>query len=150
MLAAESGPLARANAAGAACAAAALAAGLVLRLAPAVPVAVALLAAGYAALLGLEGETLDARAPLVAAALLATSELAYWSLELRPGLTDEAGASLRRLSLLAGLALAVVTLGTGLLALAEGVAASGSTLVLLGAAAAVGAVGLLALAARRV
>lgn len=126
-----------------------LAAGLVLRFEPGVPVALALLGAAYLALLGFEGNAVDARAALVAGALFATAELAYWSLELRKAVADEPGTSLRRVASVAGLVLGVIALGTALLALAESVPASGAGLTLLGAAAAVVAVALLAGAARR-
>ena len=112
------------------------------------PVAVALLGTEYVALLAFEGEALDARAPVVAAALLAVAELGYWSLELRGPVADEAGTSLRRLGLLAALLFGVLALGVVLLALVEVVSAGGPAVDLLGAAAAVSALALLALAAR--
>jgi hypothetical protein len=126
-----------------------LAAGLVLRIASTLPFAVAILGSEYVALLGFEGEAVDTRAPIVAAALLAVAELGYWSLELRRAVVDEAGTSLRRLALLAALLVGVLALGVVLLVLVEVVAAGGPAIDLLGAVAAVGAVALLALAARR-
>ena len=99
--------------------------------------------------LGFEADALDTRAPLVAGALLAVAELAYWSLELRVPVADEAGTSLRRLALLAALVLGALALGAVLLALVEAVSAGGPAIDLLGAAAAVGALALLALAARQ-
>lgn len=126
-----------------------LAAGLALRVALVIPVAVAVLGAEYVALLAFEGEALDTRAPLVAAALLAVAELGYWSLELRRPVADEAGTSLRRLGLLAALLLGVLALGVVMLALVEAVSLAGPAFDLLGAVAAVGALALLALAARR-
>ncbi|MBA2296602.1 MAG: hypothetical protein H0W14_01015, partial [Actinobacteria bacterium] len=77
-LAADEELLVRANGAAGLTAALLLAAGLALRVALAIPVAVALLGTEYVTLLGFEGEALDARAPLVAAALLAVAELGYW------------------------------------------------------------------------
>ena len=148
-LSADDGALLRANAAAAACAAAVLAAGLVLRLAVAIPAAVALLGVEYVALLGFEGEALDLRAPFVAAALYAVAELGYWTLELRGAVADEAGTYVRRVALLAGLLLATVALGVGLLALVEAVTARGPALDVVGAVAAVGTLALLAVAARR-
>ena len=139
--------LVRANAAAGLTALLLLAAGLTLRIAPALPVAVAILGSEYVALLGFEGEALDTRAPVVAAALLAVAELGYWSLELRRPVADEAGTSLRRLGLLAALLVGVLALGVVLLALVEAVSAGGPAVDLLGAAAAIGAVALLALAA---
>lgn len=138
----------RGNATLAALAALLLAAGLAARIAVAIPVAVALLGAEYVALLEVEGEALDARAPVVAAALLAVAELGYWSLELRGGVDDEPGTYLRRLALLAALLLGVTTFGVVLLAVVEAVQAEGPALDVLGAVAAVGALALLALAAR--
>lgn len=140
--------LVRGNAAAAILAAIVLAAGLATRIALAVPVAVALLGVEYVALLAVEGEALDTRAPLVASALLAVAELAYWSLELRGGVTDEPGTYARRLALLAGLLLAVTTFGVVLLAVVEAVRARGPAVDVLGATAAVAALLLLALAAR--
>ena len=125
-----------------------LAAGLALRIAMAVPVAVALLGAGYVMLLGFEGGGLDGRAPLVAAALLAVAELGYWSLELRGAVADEPGTYLRRLGLLAATLAGMTMIGVALLAVVESVDAGGVALDLVGAMAAVGAVALLALAAR--
>ena len=126
-----------------------LAAGLGLRFAPALPVAVAILGSEYVALLGFEGDALDTRAPVVAAALLAVAELGYWSLELRRPVAAEPGTSLRRLGLLAALLGGVVAVGVVLLVLVESVSAGGPAVDLLGAVAAVGALALLALAARR-
>lgn len=127
-----------------------LAAGLVLRVALAVPVAVAFLGAGYAALLGFEGGGLDLAAPLLAAALLLVAELAYWSLELRGRVAGEPGTALRRAALLAGLLFLALASGTALLALVDGLAAGGAAVDAVGAAAAIGAVALLLVAARRV
>jgi hypothetical protein len=141
--------LVRANAAAAVCAAVALSAGLVLRLPLMVPIAVLLLGAEYAALLGFEGEGIDLRAPLVAAALFAIAELAYWSLELRGAVVDEAGTYLRRVSLLAILVVATVALGVGLLAVVDAISTRGPAFDALGAAAAVGALALVAVAASR-
>lgn len=130
--------------------AAALVAGaLLLRRPVAIPVALALLAAPYVALLAFELEALDARAPVLAGALLATAELAYWSLELRGTLADEPGTYLRRVSLLALLVGGTVVAGTAILALVSGVGARGAAVDLAGAAAALGALALLALAASR-
>jgi hypothetical protein len=122
--------------------------GLALRLALAIPVAVALLGAEYVALLGIEGGELDARAPLVAGALLGVAELGYWSLELRGAVADEAGTYLRRAALLATLLLGTIGAGVVLLAVVEAVSTGGVVVDLLGALAAVAALTLVALAAR--
>ena len=77
------------------------------------------------------------------------AELAYWSLELRGHIADEAGTYLRRAAVLLGLVLTTVALGTGLLVVVEVVAARGAAVDVLGTVAAVGAIALLALAAAR-
>ena len=146
---AEDGYLARANILITIVALALLAAGLVLNVPLTVPAAVALLGAEYVAILGFETDALDTRAPLVAGGLLAVAELAYWSLELRVPVVDEAGTYLRRIALLATVLLGVVGIGAIVLTLVEVVAAGGIAVDILGAAAALGALALLGLAARR-
>jgi hypothetical protein len=141
--------LVRADAALAVCATLLLAGGIAFRFAPAVPGAVALLGAEYVLLLGFERDTLDVHAPLVAAALLAAAELAYWAMELHSDVTDERGTYLRRGAILALFLLATVAIGMGLLALAGAVSGSGLAFDLLGAVAAVGALTLMVLAARQ-
>ena len=126
-----------------------LAAGLILRIPVSVPAAIALLGAEYIAILGFEADTLDTQAPVVAGALLAVAELAYWSLELRGPVVDEAGTYLRRIALLATLIVGVVGVGAIMLTLVEVVEAGGIAVDVLGAVAAFGALGLLAFAARR-
>jgi hypothetical protein len=127
-------------------AAALLTAGLVIRRPIGIPAAIVLLAAPYVAVLGFEVDGLDTRAPLIAALLFTVAELAYWSLELRGTLADEPGTYLRRLALLAALAMGTIAGGTVVLVVAEQVAADGPAFEIAGAAAAVGAIALLALA----
>lgn len=146
---ADDGYLARANVMVTVAALAVLVAGLVLSLPVTVPAAVALLGAEYVGLLAFDADALDARAPLVAGALLAVAELAYWSLDLRGLVTDEAGTYLRRIAFLALLVLGVIGVGAVVLTLVEAIAAGGVAVDILGAAAALGALALLALAARR-
>jgi hypothetical protein len=141
--------LVRANVVASVVALTVLAAGLALRLPVTVPAAIAILGAEYVAILGFEADALDTRAPLVAGALLAVAELAYWSLELRGPVVDEAGTYLRRIALLATLVVSVVGVGAIMLALVEVVDAGGVAVDILGSAAAIGAFALLALAARR-
>jgi hypothetical protein len=141
--------LVRLDAAAGVFAVAVLALGLALRFAPAVPVGVVTLASAYAALLGHEVDGLDTRAPVVAAVLFAIAELAYWSLELRGAVADEPGTYFRRVALLAIMLAGVIALGTVLLAVVEAVSAGGLAVELAGAVAAVTAVALVALAARR-
>ncbi|MBA2462824.1 MAG: hypothetical protein H0V45_13850 [Actinobacteria bacterium] len=125
-----------------------LAAGLVLRRPSAIPAAIFLLGAAYATRLLAEEETLHEGAPIVAAALFGLAELAYWSLELRDGVADEAGAHLRRIGLLAGLTLGVLALGVALLALVDVLQTEGIAVEALGVAAAVAALALLAVSSR--
>ena len=146
---ADDGYLTRANVFATVIAVVVLTGGLVLSIPVAIPAAVVLLGGEYVAIVGFEADALDTRAPLIAGALLAVAELAYWSLELRVPVADEAGTSLRRLALIATLVLGTLALGAVLLALVEAVSTGGPAIDLLGAAAAVGALALLALAARR-
>jgi hypothetical protein len=146
---AEDGYLVRATLLATFLAAALLAVGLVLRWPILIPAAVCVLATPYVAALGFEIDGIDTRAPLVAALLFAVAELAYWSLELRGTLADEPGTYLRRVALLAGLAVATIAGGTVVLAVVGAIAARGTAIDLLGAAAAIGAIALLALAAAR-
>jgi hypothetical protein len=146
-LAAEEGAERSANAATGGLAVLLLVAGLLPRLSFAIPLAIAFLGFQYALLLLFGGDALDTRAPFVAAALFAIAELAYFALELRDAVADEPGTYLRRASLVAGLSIAVVAVGVAILALAEATGRGGVLLQLLGAAAAVGALALLARAA---
>lgn len=146
---AEDGYLVRATLLAAFGSAALLAGGLVLRRSIVIPAAVCVLAAPYVASLGFEVDGLDTRAPLIAGLLFAVAELAYWSLELRDTLADEPGTYLRRIALLAGLAVGTIAAGTVVLALVEGISTAGAAVDLAGAIAAVGAIALLALAASR-
>jgi hypothetical protein len=146
---AEDGYLVRATLLATLLAAALLVVGLVLRWPIVIPAAVCVLATPYVAALGFEIDGLDTRAPLLAALLFVVAELAYWSLELRGMLADEPGTYLRRVALLAGLAVATIAGGTVVLAVVGAIAAQGTAIDLLGAAAAVSAIALLALAAVR-
>ena len=146
---AEDGYLVRATVLAAAVASLLLTLGLVLRRPIAIPTAVVVLTAPYVARLGFEIDGIDTRAPLIAALLLAVAELAYWSLELRGTLSDEPGTYLRRVALLAGLAVATIAAGTVVLALVEQAGDGGAAVDIAGAAAAVGAIALIAVAAAR-
>jgi hypothetical protein len=118
-----------------------LAAGLAL---PALVVpGTALAGAAYAILLAADAGGLDRNAPVVAAALILSCELAYWADELRTTSADEDGARARRVAWLATLTLLALLLGASLLALADLARVEGVAVELLGAAAAVTAFGLL-------
>ena len=126
----------------------ALLAGAVLRVAEALTAAIALVGAEYAAFLVLDHETLDPAAPLVAVALVLAAELGQTALE-PPLVRAGAGLTVRRAARV-GLRTAVAA-AVALLVLAVSVARirSGLGVELLGIAAAVAAIGLVALLARR-
>ena len=125
-----------------------LAAGLLLRIPAVVPAAIVLIGLGYSATLAVQDGALDARAPVIAAALFAAAELGYWSLEVRDAVADEPGAYLRRLGLLAGLALGTLALGQLLLALVDVSERGGIAIEAVGVVAAVAALAIVALARR--
>ena len=97
----------------------------------------------------MDDAALDAAAPLVAAGLLVTAELGFWSVEERERVQSEPGESLRRLAFLALLALGTLLVTAALLALADGVRARGLALDLVGAAAAASALIAVVMLARR-
>lgn len=121
--------------------------GLVLGRSAAVPWAIVGLGAAYAATL--EGDDLDGRVPLYAAGLLLTAELAYWALQMRDGARDEPGMALRRFIGLLIAAAAAVVAGSLLVAVAHVPLRGGLAVEAIGLAAAIGALAILHLAARR-
>ncbi len=146
---AEEAWLSAGNATAAVFAVVVLAAGLLLRIPASVPIAIVVVGVQYAGTLAAQGDALDARAPLYAAALFASAELGYWSLELRDAVSDEAGAYLRRLGLLSGLTLGALALGQLLLALVDVSERGGIAIEAVGVVAAVAALGIVAVASRR-
>jgi hypothetical protein len=104
-----------------------------------VPWAIALLGGQYAASLLLRDAGIDAFAPLYAALLLVTAELAYWGLEVKPAL----GGVARRLVGLVGLAVGAAAVGALLLGFSEGGDDTGFGLQLVGLAAAAGVLALM-------
>ena len=123
--------------------------GLVLRWASMIPPALVLLGGGYALFLAVEDVPIDLRAAAIAAALLLTAELAYWSLELRADVTDEPGSYWRRVALLALLGVGAMALSGGLLALVDVAGRGGLAIETAGAVAALGALLVLLLLVRR-
>jgi hypothetical protein len=105
-----------------------------------------ILAALYAWTLG-SGE-IDQWAPLYAGAFLAVAELAYWSVELRGRAQDSERLTERRAALIAVLSLLGVTAGSLVLAATSLEIGSGIALDLVGVAAAVGALVVVARLAR--
>jgi hypothetical protein len=116
-----------------------LAVALVGRWPDVVPWAIALLGGQYAASLLLRDGGIDSLAPLYAALLLVTAELAYWGLEMRPAL----GGVARRLAALVALALGAAGVGALLLGISEGGDGVGFALQVVGLGAAAGVLALL-------
>lgn len=110
--------------------------GLTVRFAPTVATAIALLGVGYGAYVVVNEPALDLAAAAYGAGLLATAELAYWSLELRGGVADEPGAYPRRVSVIALLSLGGLALAALVLALVEAAALEGIAIEIVGATAA--------------
>ena len=114
-----------------------------------VPLGLAFLAGSYAAALESRGVDVDLSAALYAALFFLTAELAYWSLELSPGVQPAPGVVVRRVLFLAVGALAAVALAGLVLAavlepLPRGVLVQG-----LGVGGALVALGLIAVLVRR-
>lgn len=91
---------------------------------------------------------LDGRSAVMGAALLAIGELGYVSVEVRPAVTDEAGAATRRVAFVAVMTLFALGIGSAMLAVVDLLRAGGIAIEALGAAAAAGVVGMLVLSAR--
>lgn len=89
------------------------------RAAAAASLGLALVGGEYALLVAVDAEGLDARAPLVAAGLLAAGELAAWSAALQVPIPDEAGAWWRRLAIVLLEATAAYGVTAGVLAVAD-------------------------------
>ena len=103
----------------------------------------------YLASLYLGGRSLDVAAPALGAGLLLMVELGALSLELRGRVVVESGIILRRLALLAALALGCALLGYLLMLLAELPLPGGVALTAVGLIAATGVIGIIAALARR-
>jgi hypothetical protein len=114
-----------------------------------VPWALALLGGGYALALVVADGDLDARAGFVAAGLLLTGELAFWSIEARTWPREDGNAARARLAGILILALASATVGTLLVAAGAAVPAGVGFVQAAGVLGAIGALLALALLARR-
>lgn len=99
------------------------------------PLGLAGVGAAYAVYLSLRSGTIDPRAPVVAAALFAAAEFAYWSIERQEGRAERA-VLVRRLALVGAGALGTAILGSVLL-LAAGGGSGGLALEAIGVVAAV-------------
>jgi hypothetical protein len=105
------------------------------------------LGSAYTVSLVLHGSGVDGGAPLVAAGLLLCAELAAWSVDERFAIPAERAVVLARASALAALVVGSIVVATLVVALSL-VPASGLAWTVLGAAAAVGVVGLAVRVAR--
>lgn len=108
----------------------------------------ALLGAAYVVILVADVPALDARAAIVGAILLATGELAYASVEARVGGHRDAEVVLGRVGWIAASTLVALLVGGVVIAVVDLLGTGGLAVEALGAAAAVGAVGVLVAAAR--
>jgi hypothetical protein len=99
------------------------------------PLGLAGVGAAYAVYLSLRSGTIDARAPVVGAAVFAAAELAYWSIEPQEGRAERA-VLVRRVALVGTGALGTAILGSVLL-LAAGGGSGGLVLEGIGVVAAV-------------
>jgi hypothetical protein len=111
-----------------------------------IPWPLVLLAAEYAWSVG--GGPIDQWAPLVAGALLVIAELSYWSLELRGSSPDGNRLTERRAGLIAALGIGAVALGGLVLAATAIRLGTGIAADLIGVAAAVAALAVVATLAR--
>jgi hypothetical protein len=101
--------------------------------------------AGYAtSVVARDSAALDPAAPVVGGALLVVAELAYWSVELRGKEPEERSVVVRRLATLAALAAGAVALGAGVLAATALPLGGGLVWNVVGVAAAVAALALIA------
>jgi len=105
-----------------------------------VPAPILVLGGMYGAQLAVDDAALDPSAAAVAAGLLVTAELAYWSLDERERIAAEPGTNARRVAYVAALGASAVLASLVLLTLADAFRARGLAVDLLGAVAAVGAV----------
>jgi hypothetical protein len=144
----SSGPTAKVLLAVGVAGAAALAAGIALTSPAAVGAALALLGGPYCLHLVLDEPPADARAAVIAAALLGTGELAFWSIELRGHVPHEPGRRARRLGFELALVLAGLALATVVLVVADVGRVGGAGIELVGGAAAAGLLVLAVLALR--
>jgi hypothetical protein len=123
-----------------------LALGVLAALPSLIPWPIVLLAGEYAWSLG--GGGVHMLSPLVAGALLVIAELAYWSLELRSRTHDAVRLIERRAGLIAALGIGAVAVGGLVLAATSVPLGTGITPDLVGVAAAVGALAVVATLAR--
>ena len=101
--------------------------------------------AGYAAsVVARDSAALDAAAPVVGGTLLVVAELAYWSIELKGKEPEDRSVVVRRLATLAALTAGALALGAGVLAATALPLGGGLVWNVVGVAAAVAALALIA------
>ena len=105
--------------------------------------------AQYSTFLVIRESSIDAYAPIFGAGLLLVAELAYWSIERRVPGTARRGADFRRGTLLVAACVAAGGIGGLILAMGELSVRGGLWLEMMGVAAAVGAIAILARLARQ-
>jgi hypothetical protein len=125
-----------------------LAGGLVVARPVLVSAGIAGIGAAYVAGVGLGPDAIDRESPVVAAVFLLAAELAWWSLELRVSALPTP-LLVRRVLILAGATLGALVAGAIVLVTARVEPSGGLVLVALGAAAAVGALVIVAALAAR-
>lgn len=108
------------------------------------PGLVALLAGYATSLVARDSAALDAAAPLVGGALLVVAELAYWSVELRGKEPEDRAVVVRRVATLAALTAGAIGLGAAVLAATAFPLGGGLVWNVVGVAAAVAALALIA------
>jgi ABC-type transport system involved in cytochrome c biogenesis permease subunit len=113
-----------------------------------IPVAVALAGGLYATQLAVDDAPLDAASPGIAVLLFLSAELAYWSLDERAPLRGDPGDDLRRIAVVAFLAIAAAVVAALLLALVDAVRAESLGVDLAGAVAAVAALAIVVAVSR--
>jgi len=110
---------------------------------------VACLGTAYGIAIVVQGRSTDGAAPLVAAGLFLCAELAAWSVDERLAIPAERAVLMRRATALGALAFVSVAVAALAVALASAPVGSGLAWTILGAASAVGVVGIAVAVARR-
>jgi hypothetical protein len=110
---------------------------------------VACLGTAYAIALVVQGRSTDGSAPLVAVALFLCAELAAWSIDERLAIPAERAVVARHATALGALAFVSLAVAALAVALASAPAGSGLAWAILGAASAVGVVGIAVALARK-
>ena len=127
----------------------ALVAAVVLGWSTLIPAAIVVVGGVYVTQLAIDDAGLDGAAPVFAAGLLVTAELAYWSLEESERVRGDAGDGLRHAAFVAALGVGALLVASLLLALVDAVSTRGLAIDLLGTVAAAAALFAVVFVARR-